>query len=393
MPQCNVCQSIEVSRIIKIKSVPIFNNILLESFEDAINIPRGDIDLSICHNCGHFFNSAFLPHLIDYNHLYENSLEFSPRFKKYADDLIENLVEDFDLREKKIVEIGCGQGGFLKSICQKGGNYGRGYDPSYRGETIFGNNKNIVFVQDEFSIKYADCEADFIYSRHVLEHVPYPCDFVSELRQTIGNQLSTRVFIEVPNSKFTLKELGIWDLIYEHCSYFSANSLNYLFDNAGFSVEKLVEVFDGQFLQIFTLPKDPQGKAERSLRHNNWDTVDKLQILASSFKNNYDQKVKYWNSILESLRKERRRVVVWGAGSKGVSFLNIFKNHGVIEFAVDINPNKIDKYIAGTGQRIVHPDFLKEYRPDNVIVLNQIYADEIRDRLRVMAVADNLLFA
>jgi threonine dehydrogenase-like Zn-dependent dehydrogenase len=93
------------------------------------------------------------------------------------------------------------------------------------------------------------------------------------------------------------------------------------------------------------------------------------------------------------LRKERRRVVVWGAGSKGVSFLNIFKNHGVIEFAVDINPNKIDKYIAGAGQRIVHPDFLKDYRPDNVIVLNQIYADEIRDRLRVMGVADNLLFA
>ena len=125
MPQCNVCQSIEVSRIIKIKSVPIFNNILLESFEDAINIPRGDIDLSICHNCGHFFNSAFLPHLIDYTHRYENSLHFSPRFRKYADDLIENLVEDYDLREKKIVEFGCGQGDFLKSICQKGGNYGR----------------------------------------------------------------------------------------------------------------------------------------------------------------------------------------------------------------------------------------------------------------------------
>ncbi len=393
MPQCNVCQSIEVCRIIKIDSVPIFNNILLESFEDAINIPRGDIDLSICHNCGHFFNSAFLPHLIDYTHKYENSLHFSPRFRKYADDLIEDLVEEYDLRGKRIVEIGCGQGDFLKSICHKGGNYGKGYDPSYRGKTIIGNNKNIVFVQDEFSIKYADRESDFIYSRHVLEHVPYPYEFVSELRQIIGNRLSIRVFIDVPNLRFTLEDLGIWDLIYEHCSYFSANSLDYLIDSAGFSVEKLVEVFDGQFLQIFAIPKDPKNKAERPLRDNNWNTVDKLQILASSFAINYDQKVKYWNSLLESFRKERRRVVVWGAGSKGVSFLNIFKNHGAIEFAVDINPNKIDKYIAGAGQRIVHPDFLKEIRPDIVIVMNQVYENEIRDLLRDMDISVEFLFA
>jgi hypothetical protein len=31
-------------------------------------------------------------------------------------------------------------------------------------------------------------------------------------------------YLEVPNGLFTLRDLGIWDLIYEHCQYFTAAS-------------------------------------------------------------------------------------------------------------------------------------------------------------------------
>ena len=151
MPQCNVCQSTKVNQIIRINQIPIYNNILLESIEDAYNVPRGDIDLCFCHNCGHIFNAAFLPDLIDYTRQYENSLHFSPRFRKYADDLVEELIAEYDLRGKQIVEIGCGQGDFLMSICYRGGNYGKGYDPSYRGDMNSTIDNNIMIIQDEFS--------------------------------------------------------------------------------------------------------------------------------------------------------------------------------------------------------------------------------------------------
>jgi hypothetical protein len=45
---------------------------------------------------------------------------------------------------------------------------------------------------------------------------------------------------------------------------------------------------------------------------------------------------------------------------------------------VDINPRKHGMYVPGSGQQIVPPEFLKEYRPDAVIVMNSIYRNEIR---------------
>ena len=56
---------------------------------------------------------------------------------------------------------------------------------------------------------------------------------------------------------------------------------------------------------------------------------------------------------LAAARAEGRRVVIWGAGSKGVSFLTTLGVEREIEFAVDINPHKHDKFMAATGQRVV----------------------------------------
>ena len=393
MQKCNVCNSSKLIEIIRINQIPVYNNILVESKEDSINVPRGDIQLCFCQNCGHLFNAAFLPDLINYTDRYENSLYYSPRFRKYANELVGELIAEYDLRGKQIVEIGCGQGDFLKSICLRGGNSGFGFDPSYRGDTQSDLDKNIRVVQDEFPSQYGHHKADFVYARHLLEHLPFPIDFVSELRHIIGENLSTRIFLEVPNSRFTLKDLGIWDLIYEHCSYFSANSLNYLLDNAGFLVDNLKYVYNGQFLQIYAIPRDFCVKKGNSSPIGKWDSVDELQILASNFMHNYHQKVNYWSSTLESIREENQRVVVWGAGSKGVTFLNIFRDYDVIEYAVDINPKKIGKYVSGAGQRIVHPNYLIEYKPDKVIVLNQIYENEIRNQITDMGLSLQFLFA
>jgi len=50
-------------------------------------------------------------------------------------------------------------------------------------------------------------------------------------------------------------------------------------------------------------------------------------------------------------------------------------------YAVDINPHKRGKYMAGTGQRIVAPQDLAADPPDVVYVMNAIYTEEIRGML------------
>ncbi len=70
-------------------------------------------------------------------------------------------------------------------------------------------------------------------------------------------------------------------------------------------------------------------------------------------------------------------MVIWGGGSKGAAFLSAVDASEIIDFVVDINPFRQQTFMAGTGQAIVAPIFLKEYRPDVVIVMNAIYRAEI----------------
>ena len=91
-----------------------------------------------------------------------------------------------------------------------------------------------------------------------------------------------------------------------------------------------------------------------------------------------------WQQELDAHRSGGRKVVLWGAGSKAVGFLTTLSKDSGIEYVVDINPHKHGMHLAGTGQRIVPPGFLKGYCPDRVIVMNSVYRDEIRSDLAGM---------
>jgi hypothetical protein len=86
-----------------------------------------------------------------------------------------------------------------------------------------------------------------------------------------------------------------------------------------------------------------------------------------------------------------QRTVVWGGGSKGVTFLNTLKIQDQIEYVVDINPRKQGMYIAGTGQRIVSPEFLQDYQPDALIVVNPIYQGEVQQLAGILGLTTDVL--
>jgi hypothetical protein len=229
--------------------------VLWPTHHEAINAPKGNVDLYFCPSCGHIFNVDFDPSLMKYTQTYENSLHFSPRFQRYADSLATRLVEQYHLRDKDIIEIGCGQGDFLKSLCEIGDNRGVGFDPSYVPEPIK-KDLQLTFIQDYYSKAYQHYNIGCVCCRHVLEHIQNPIDFLTSIRQAIGNRPDTVVYFEVPNALFTLRDLGIWDIIYEHCSYFCSHSLTRLFTRSGFKVNHIAEQFDGQFLGIEAFPAE-----------------------------------------------------------------------------------------------------------------------------------------
>jgi len=378
---CPVCASSPMKVFFELLRIPIYCNLLWPKEDDARNCPRGDIKLAFCDNCGFITNTAFDLNQLNYSQEYENSLHYSARFQEYATSLANQLIERHNLHGKDIIEIGCGKGDFLISLCEQENNRGVGFDPSYvpRSEHArFG--EQVQFVQDFYSERYKDYRADLVCCRHTLEHVPDPNDLLRPLRRALGDCANTVAFFEVPNVLDILENLAIWDIIYEHCSYFAPVSLAYAFSMAGFSVCELREAFAGQFLCLEARPSE----VRTDLAVEQQAAVQQLANDVAAFTTQFHQKVEVWKQQLAQLECRGQRAVVWGGGSKGVTFLNVLNPQKSIEYVIDINPRKQGMYVAGTGQKIVPPEFLQTLRPDVAIVMNPVYTDEIRQTVQSM---------
>ncbi|PSN18087.1 methyltransferase, partial [filamentous cyanobacterium CCP5] len=119
--------------------------------------------------------------------------------------------------------------------------------------------------------------------------------------------------------------------------------------------------------------------------------LDKLQGTIAAFTRAFQTKIETWRRRLDQIAQQRQKTVVWGAGSKGVMFLNLLKDYELIEYAVDLNPRKTGKFIPGTGQAVVAPAFLEYYRPDLVIIMNPIYEAEIRQQCSDLGLYPDIL--
>jgi hypothetical protein len=389
---CPVCGSPDVVDCVRLPGVPVYCNVLFDRREDALAAPTGDIDLVYCKRCGHLHNAAFDPGRVTYTSDYENSLHHSPRFQAYAQALAVRLVADHGLHGRTIVEIACGQGDFLKLLCEAGGNRGIGFDPSYTpGRGGAGDSTAALsFVKDYYGEAHADVPADLVCCRHALEHIAQPVAFLRTVRRAIGGR-GTPVFFEVPNALHTLEALGVWDLIYEHCGYFWEGSLAEAFRRGGFVATRLASEFGGQYLTIDALPDDESARARVSHAVDGVPSPRQLDAAVARFADAYRAKVDHWRAVLDGLRRDGRRAVLWGAGSKGVSFVNTLRAGGVVDCLIDLNPHKHGRYVPGTGHAVRAPDSLAARPPDAVIVMNPLYADEIGAALRAMGIEAELL--
>ena len=369
MQKCPVCSSNLVSPFLLRGSVPVHQNLVMCDRISALEINRGSLNLAVCEDCGFIFNADFDGSKLSYGKDYDNTQTYSPSFESYICELARSLIYDKNVQNCSIVEVGCGKGSFLRKLVEseEWGNQGYGFDPSYVGEETVLDGR-LKFEKRYYDSECANIHADVVVCRHAIEHVPDPLNLLSSVRQALVNSPQARVFFETPCVEWILRNQVIWDFFYEHCSYFTAQSLTTAFEVSGFKVESVHHVFEGQYLWLeATIP------AEQPVATKNPASIS---ILAKQFATSERELIGKWEIKIQELASQGK-VALWGAGAKGVTFANTIDPDGKwIDCIIDLNPNKQGKYIPGTAHPIVSYQEMGDRGITTAILMNPNYYEE-----------------
>jgi SAM-dependent methyltransferase len=388
---CPNCGAEGLESVYEVRNIPAHSCLLMETREEALAYPRGDLVLGWCRRCAFACNTIFDVEKNAYSTRYEEVQTFSPTFSAFQTGLVERLVEKRGIRGADVVEIGCGKGEFLLELCEVGENRGVGIDPSFvpgRGDWNAGGRAR--FINELYSAeRHGRLRADAIVCRHTLEHIQPTREFVSTVRRAIGDDLDTLFFLEIPDQERVYDECAFWDVYYEHCSYFTQGALERVFLDCGFEILDSWRGFGDQYLLIEGRPLPPGERASWQVR----ERLEDIEAKVRAFSENAPRVIADWRERFRAWRAAGKRVVIWGAGSKGVAFLSTLGVGDDLEFAVDINPHKHGFFMPGTGHEVVSPERMVDYGPDVVVVMNGIYLDEIGRQLEGLGLSPELVAA
>jgi SAM-dependent methyltransferase len=384
---CPSCGALGLEVFFEHLRAPVHSCRLLPSRRQALDFPCGTIRLGFCSSCGFITNVAYDAAQQDYSVSYEETQGFSGRFQVFAEELAKRWIADYDLREKDIVEIGCGKGGFLLLLCELGRNRGIGIDPSVVDERITGAAANrVTFYKELYAPRHAAIPADAVVCRHTLEHIHPVESFVALVGDAVAHREGAVALFELPDVVRVLREGAFWDIYYEHCSYFSPGSLARAFRRNRFDVLDLELDYDDQYILLEARAGEGQHPAV-----DLEEPVASLTADVETFRERFTTTAERWCGFLSAARDDGKLVVLWGAGSKAVAFLTTLMVGSEVGCAVDVNPYKQGKYLAGTGHEVVGPEALVDLRPDVVIAMNPIYLSEIRATLDGLGLTCELL--
>jgi SAM-dependent methyltransferase len=373
---CPACRSGETEVFFAMRQLPVHGQAVHATRAAALELTRGDQVLAVCHECGFVFNTAFDPDLLDYSGAHEESQAFSPAFRAFASELARGWTERYDLAGELVVEIGCGKGDFLKEMAQTGVGRAHGIDPGIdldrlpEGGQVTG--ERAYYAPSELSRS-----ATAVVCRHTLEHIPDSTDFIADVVAGLHPERCRALLFEVPDLTRVLTEAAFWDLQYEHCSSFTAGALEALFERHGLEVLDLRLVYGGQYLIIEADPtpgrRSPEPYAPAA-------PVSEVVELCHAFALAVKDKLDHWTAWFEAQHAAGRETVVWGGGAKGLVFLNNLPPDRVRR-VVDINKGLHGAWMGGIGVPIVSPEALRGDPPDTVLLMNEVYLDEVRRML------------
>ncbi len=370
---CPVCGGKSHLEIFKKQRMPRYNLERHHSRESALNADARPLNFVFCTSCFFCFNAAFNPAEMDYAVDYESSRGTSAVFQNYLQKLIFNLKQAIGGNSlKNVIEIGSGDGNFLTAFRKVLEFAAIGYDPSIRTSGIGSEFPDVIFKQEYFNPSSQKQHVNLMVLRHVLEHQASPLHFLNNL--AAASEKSDALYIEVPAWEWIAYNQNYYLFSYEHCSYFSKRSLEYVFKSLGFTNSLFSFGFGNEYIQAFGANYNCSWQNESPAEFINPLTLTEQFIAGQSHK---------IEQIKSYIKPIAAKSVLWGAAGKGTNFLNRFDfDFETLPVIIDKNPERHGNYIPLTAQQVRSPEDLKQIRPEFVLITNELYLPEIKEQVK-----------
>ena len=379
--QCPVCGSRTDLTVLESRNrVPTLQNTTLETLDLACAYPTGQLKMLRCGECTFVWNGKFDEAIIAYDDAYNNDVSTSAYYVNHLNAMADRILRSVPEGQKlHFVEVGCGEGDFMRLLAEKAGDrFGSatGFDPSFTNPDGIPDRAIVhkcFFTPDRIDMLPA--KTNVVISRHTIEHVPDVQAFASALSASVQSSDVT-LFVETPDANWILENNAFQDFFYEHCSLYTPRSIQTLFEHQGLQT-KVFSVYDDQYMW---------AECRRTEGALNSDIArDMSDALGTNYVENRSKLMKYWSSKIETA-KQKGPVAVWGAASKGVTFALLFSDTAAtaIDFAIDLNTAKQDRFLPLTGIPVVSPVTASKMSVATVIIMNPNYEQEIRDLAKQM---------
>ena len=228
-------------------------------------------------------------------------------------------------------------------------------------------------------------QADLLLGNNVLAHVPALNDFVQGMKILL--KADGVITMEFPHLLRLMRENQFDTIYHEHFSYFSFLTVERLFADHGlrvFDVERLST--HGGSLRIYAQHAEHTSRGVSARVHDLREEERRAGLDRLATYNEFADHVKRTKRLLLAFLVEAKsagkRIVGYGAPAKGNTLLNYCGiRSDFLDYTVDRNPHKQGKFLPGTHIPILHPDRIRETRPDYVLILPWNIRDEVVDQM------------
>lgn len=387
--KCRHCQTELTLPLINLGSAPPSN-----AYLTALTMRRPEkwfpLKVLVCEACWLVQAESYSRAAELFNDEYAYFSSFSDQWLKHAKNYVDTMEDRVGLTvNSQVIEVASNDGYLLQYVKQKGIPC-LGIEPT-AGTSAAARLKGIETIEEFFDTNLANrlvsqgMQADLMVANNVLAHVPDINDFLAGFAALLKPQ-GVATF-EFPHVMHLIEENQFDTIYHEHFSYLSFTTVVKMLSANGLSVFDVEELGShGGSLRVFAQRKDTGKHAisESVTELINREAASGMNRVSyyEGFQEHADKVKNDFLFFLLEAKRAGKIVAGYGAAAKGNTLLNYAGvRPDLLSYVVDRNPAKQGKFMPGSRIPIVAEEYLKQKKPDYVVIFPWNLREEVMAQL------------